>query len=177
MPRQRSRLPMPPRHLKGLQSLSQSLPSQSLPSVPIAADGAISSTEMATGLHAQRAAGNVDLETLIKSVQLMLKAASHRRPIASARAVAEITMLAARHCPLASLRSAGADEHEAKLVIEHWEQIVYSRYAFRKARRFSTDASRRSTAQAVRLIVMVVSSLVSKNKVDIEALHQECGWE
>ena len=138
---------------------------------------AISSTETATEQRAQHAAGKVDLEKLIESVQLMLRAASHRRPVASARTVAEITMLAARHCPLASLRSAGADEDESRLVIEHWEQIVYSRYAFRKARRFGTEASRRSTAQAVRLIVMVVSSLVSKGKVDIEALHQECGWE
>jgi hypothetical protein len=119
----------------------------------------------------------VDLEKLIESVQLMLRAASHRRPVASARTVAEITMLAARHCPLASLRSAGADEAQSNLVLEHWEQIVYSRYAFRKARRFKSLTARNATAQAVRLIVMVVSSLVSKGKVDIEALHQKCGWE
>jgi hypothetical protein len=138
---------------------------------------ATSSTATVTELHAQHAAGKVDLEKLIESVQLMLRAASHRRPVASARTVAEITMLAARHCPLASLRSAGADEKAWQMACEHWEQIVYSRYAFRNERRFSTEASRRSRAQAVRLIVMVVSSLVSTGKVDIEALHHKCGWD
>ena len=86
-------------------------------------------------------------------------------------------MLAARHCPLASLRSAGADENAWQMACEHWEQVVYARYAFRRARRFKTSTARNSTAQAVHLIVMVVSSLVSKGKVDIEALHHKCGWD
>jgi hypothetical protein len=119
----------------------------------------------------------VDLEKLIESVQLLLKAASRRRPVAPARVVAELTMLAARHVPMASLRCAGSDEEALRTAIEHWEQVVYSRYAFRKARRFSTASARNSTAHAIRLIVMIVWSLVHKKKLDIEKLHQSCGWE
>ena len=119
----------------------------------------------------------MDLEKLIESVQLLLKAASRRRPVAPARVVAELTMLAARHVPMASLRCAGSDEEALRTAIEHWEQVVYSRYAFRKARRFSTASARNSTAHAIRLIVMIVWSLVHKKKLDIEKLHQSCGWE
>lgn len=132
---------------------------------------------MDIGRYALHAAGTVDLEKLIESVQLLLKAASSRRPIASARVVSELTMLAARHAPMASLRCAGSDEEALRLAIEHWEQVIYSRYAFRKARRFSTAAARHSTAHAIHLIVMIVWSLVHKKKLDIEKLHQSCGWE
>jgi len=119
----------------------------------------------------------VDLENLIQSVQLLLKAASRRKPIASARVISELTMLAARHAPMASLSCAGSDEEALRLAIEHWEQLIYSRYAFRKARRFSTAAARNSTTHAIHLIVMIVWSLVAKKKLDIEKLHQSCGWE
>jgi hypothetical protein len=119
----------------------------------------------------------VDLEKLIESVQLLLKAASRRRPVAPARVVSELTMLAARHVPMASLRCAGSDAEALTVAIEHWEQVVYSHYAFRKARRFSTAPARNSTAHAIRLIVMIVWSLVHKKKLDIEKLHQACGWE
>jgi len=91
--------------------------------------------------------------------------------------VSELTMLAARHVPMASLRSAGADEEALRTAIDHWEQVVYSRYAFRKARRFSTASATKATAHAIRLIVMIVWSLVHKKKLDIEKLHQACGWE
>jgi len=131
----------------------------------------------ATERSAQRAAGKVDLEKLIESVQLLLKAASRRRPVASARVVSELTMLAARHAPMASLTGAGSDEDALRLAIEHWEQVIYSRYAFRKARRFSTASARNSTAHAIHLIVMIVWSLIHKKKLDIEKLHQVCGWE
>jgi len=133
--------------------------------------------EMDTGLSALLAAAKVDLEKLIVSVQLLLKAASRRRPVASARVVSELTMLAARHAPMASLRCAGSDQEALRLALEHWEQVIYSRYAFRKARRFSTASARRSTTHAIHLIVMVVWSLVHKKKLDIEKLHQSCGWE
>jgi len=131
----------------------------------------------ATERSAQRAAGKVDLEKLIESVQLLLKAASSRRPVASARVVSELTMLAARHAPMASLRCAGSDEDALRLALEHWEQVIYSHYAFRKTRRFGSATARKSTSQAIHLIVMVVWSLVDKKKLDIEKLHQACGWE
>ena len=78
---------------------------------------------------------------------------------------------------MASLTCAGSDEEALRLAIEHWEQVVYSRYAFRKARRFSTASARKSTAHAIHLIVMIIWSLIHKKKLDIEKLHQVCGWE
>jgi hypothetical protein len=132
---------------------------------------------MDTGLPAQLVAVSVNIETLIESVYLMLKATSRKRKAPPSRMVSEVTMLAARHCPLASLKSAGDDEDLLRTVREHWEHVVYARYAFKKTRRFSNDSKRRSASQTVRLIVIVVSSLIAKKKLDIEALHHECGWE
>lgn len=119
----------------------------------------------------------MNLETLIEEVRKALAQASRRRPVASDVAIAELTMLAARHVPMASLRDAGNDERAIVIALEHWEQAVYARYAFKSVRRFQPTPKRNATANAIHLIVMVVCELVAQKRLDIYALHEQCGWE
>lgn len=119
----------------------------------------------------------MNLDALIEEVRKALSTVSRRRVVASDRDIAELTMLAARHVPVASLRDAGTDERAIVNALEYWEQAVYARYAFKSVRRFQEAPKRKATANAIHLIVMVVCELVAQKRLDIYALHQQCGWE
>ena len=91
-------------------------------------------------------------------------------------------MLAARHCPLASLRAAN-NHGDIDAVLAQWEQVVYAGYAINVERReremqHSYGAVRWVIVVpwAVQMVVLFVSEMVTSGQVDIEKLHDECGW-
>lgn len=111
-----------------------------------------------------------------------MRPALFRRAMIGSAGVAELTMLAARHCPAASLRAAKQSD-EIDAVLEQWEQIVHAGYAMNVARREREMRNSYGAVKwavvvpwAVQMVVLFVSELVLSGQVEIETLHGECGW-
>lgn len=111
-----------------------------------------------------------------------MRPALFRRSLMGSVGIAELVMLAARHCPTESLRTAGSDR-DTDAVLEQWEQVVHAGYAANVQRREREMQNSYGAVRwvvvvpwAVQMIVLYVSELVMSGQVDIEKLHDECGW-
>ena len=112
-----------------------------------------------------------------------MRPAMFRRSMMGPDGIAELTMLAARHCPLESLRAASGSERATDAVLAQWEQIVHAGFAFNVARREREMSNSYGSVRwvgvvpwAVQMVVLFVAELVVGGEVDIEKLHDECGW-
>jgi hypothetical protein len=123
------------------------------------------------------------LDTIIDRVWAALRPALFRRAMIGSVGIAELTMLAVRHCPSAALQAAHGNEGQMQLVLQQWEQLVHAGFAFNATRRNAEMSHSYGAVRwvvvvpwAVQLVVLFVCELVVQGEVDIDKLHKECGW-
>lgn len=112
-----------------------------------------------------------------------MRPALFRRALMGSVGIAELVMLAARHCPTASLKAASGSDRDTDAVLAQWEQIVHAGYAVNVARREREMKNSFGAVRwvvvvpwAVQMVVLFVNELVTRGELDIEKLHDECGW-
>jgi len=126
----------------------------------------------------------VTLDDLIDRTWAALQVAPFRRAFLGFPAIAEIVMLAVLHCPDASLRAArGRNRVESEIAAE-WERAVLDGFTLRRAEAHAKSSTRRGWAVwwhvclpwAAFVVVRFVLELWKAGELDIERMHEACGW-